>query len=223
MGSTKNQTASQINHCQLVLIASVSACTTSKLKSALEDGGVASLIIMADEANEGTFAEVCNEWVEIAQSKDVAALIVADTQITGRSEADGIFVETGMEDLDAALASFSPQKIVGCGGLKDRHRALQAGDKQPDFVFFGRLKGDIKAVPHKKNLALADWWSNLIETPCIVMGGNEIDSVIECAASGAEFVALNKAIFEHEDGPKKAVQLANKLLEENAPEFEEAK
>lgn len=224
MDGSNNQPIDEINHCRLVLIASASTCTSEALSAALDGGDVASLLIMADEADPGTFAIICKEWVAIAQQKEVAVLVASDTQIAGRSDADGIFVDSGgLPVLDEAIACFSPHKIVGCGGIKERHRALEIGDRRPDFVFFGKLKGDIKPVPHRKNLALADWWSKLIETPCVVMGGSEIDSVIECAASGAEFVALNKAIFEHADGPKAAVILVNQLLEKNAPQFEEAK
>lgn len=224
MNGTNNQPSQETDHCRLVLIASASTCSSEALRAALEGGDVASLLIMADETDSGTFADICKEWVAIAQQMEIAVLVASDTQVAGRSEADGIFVDSGgLEVLDEAIARFSPHKIVGCGGIKERHRALEIGDRRPDFVFFGKLKGDIKPVPHRKNLALADWWSNLIETPCVIMGGNEIDSVIECAASGAEFVALNKAIFEHADGPKEAVRLVNQMLEKNAPRFEEAK
>lgn len=223
MDESKKQPAQEIKRCRLVLIASASTCTTDALRAAMEGGDVASLLIMADEADQGTFANICKEWVTIAQQNEIATLVASDTQAAGRSEADGIFVDSGgLEVLEDAIARFSPHKIVGCGGIKDRHRALEVGDRRPDFVFFGKLKGDIKPVPHRKNLALAEWWSNFIETPCIIMGGSETDSVIECAASGAEFVALNKAIFEHPDGPKDAVHLVNKLLDENAPQFDEA-
>ncbi|MFK5977745.1 MAG: thiamine phosphate synthase [Rhizobiaceae bacterium] len=223
MDGSNNQSNEEINRCRLVLIASATTCTSEALCTALEGGDIASLVIMADEADPGTFADICKEWVAIAQQKEIAVLVASDTQVAGRSEADGIFVDSGgLEVLEDAIACFSPHKIVGCGGIKDRHRALEIGDRRPDFVFFGKLKGDIKPVPHRKNIALADWWSKLIETPCVIMGGNEIDSVIECAASGADFVALNKAVFEHADGPKAAVVLVNQLLEDHAPQFEEA-
>lgn len=223
MNASDTQNTEELNRCRLVLIASASTCTSAALEQAFEGGDIASLIIMAGEADSTAFAANAKEWVALAQAKEVATLIAADTQIAGRSDADGFFIEKGgMEALDEAMASFSPQKIVGCGGLKDRHRALEAGDRRPDFVFFGKLNGDIKPVPHHKNLALADWWSKLIETPCMIMGGNEIGSVIECAASGADFVALNIAVFGHADGPKDAVSYANHLLDDNAPQFEEA-
>ena len=223
MDGSKNQPTEEINRCRLVLIASASACTSDALRSALNGGDVASLLIMADETDSGTFADICKDWVAMAQAKEIAVLVASDTQVAGRTDADGIYVESGgLEVLDEAIAGFSPHKIVGCGGIKERHRALEVGDRQPDFVLFGKLKGDIKPEPHRKNLALAEWWSNLIETPCVIMGGNEIDSVIDCATSGADFVALNKAVFEHADGPKEAVRQVNQLLEENAPQFEEA-
>jgi thiamine monophosphate synthase len=52
------------------------------------------------------------------------------------------------------------------------------------------------------------------------MGGSAIESVVECAASGAEFVALGLAVVSCTDGPREAVRKANELLDQHAPLFE---
>jgi len=131
-----------------------------------------------------------------------------------------VFIETPGNDARELVARFSPQKIVGFGSAKDRHRALELGEANPDFVFFGRTDGDIRPEPHPKNLALAEWWSELVEIPGVVMGGSAVESVVECAATGVDFVALSLAILSHTDGPAAAVRRANELLDENAPIFE---
>ena len=202
--------------CRLVLVVPPLENATELLQSALSGGDVASVILAGDGMEPAAYLAHCQALVKIAQEAGAAALVVDDTQAMGRSGADGIFLTRPDHDLKALVARISPQKIVGCGGARERHRALEIGEANPDFLFFGKLDGDIKPQPHPKNLALADWWSQMIEIPCVVMGGSAVESVVECVASGAEFVALGLAVFACTDGPQSAVREANRLIDENS-------
>ncbi len=51
------------------------------------------------------------------------------------------------------------------------------------------------------------------------MGGNVVESIIEVANTKIEFAALSSAIFHHKEGATRAVEQANALLEEHAPEL----
>ena len=96
---------------------------------------------------------------------------------------------------------------------------MEIGELQPDYVFFGKIGADNKPEAHPRNLALAGWWAELVEIPSVAQAGNTVESVIEASQTGADFVALGRAVFEAED-PAKAVAEANRLLDENAPRFE---
>jgi thiamine-phosphate pyrophosphorylase len=206
--------------CRLVLVLPPVADAAAILSEALSGGDIASLILTQGDLDEAGFQKHCEPLVRTAQAAGTAVLLAADSRVVGRTGADGIFVETPGNDPREIVARFSPHRIVGFGGAKDRHRALELGEAGPDFLFFGRTDGDIRPEPHPKNLALAEWWSDLVEIPCVVMGGSAIESVVECAASGAEFVALGLAVISHTDGPRAAVSLANELLDRHAPTFE---
>jgi thiamine-phosphate pyrophosphorylase len=187
---------------------------------ALQGGDIASVVLTQGALDENAYQKHCEPLVKLIQEAGVAALMAGETRIAARSGADGILVETPGEGARELVARFSPLKMVGLGGAKERHRALELGEANPDFMFFGRTDGDIKPEPHPKNLAMADLWSHMIEIPCVVMGGSAIESVVECAASGAEFVALGLAVVSCTDGPREAVRRANELLDEHAPIFE---
>jgi thiamine-phosphate pyrophosphorylase len=122
-------------------------------------------------------------------------------------------------ELVDAVEKFSPKLIVGAGRASDRHQALEVGDAQPDYIFFGKIGGDIKPEPHPKNLALGEWWSSMVEIPCIVMGGTDPASVVPVAECGAEFVALCQAVFEDPARAAVVVGEVNALLDEKAPRF----
>jgi len=158
--------------------------------------------------------------VPLVQKFGAAALIAGDSRVAGRAKADGLHVTSGGEALAEAVEKFTPKLIVGGGNADDRHKALEQGEANPDYIFFGKLEGDIKPEAHPKNLALGEWWASMIEIPAIVMGGSDIASVVPVAETGVEFVALRSAVFDHAAGPAQAVSEINALLDEKAPRFD---
>jgi thiamine-phosphate pyrophosphorylase len=128
-------------------------------------------------------------------------------------KADGVHVTTGLEDLRLAVSSLRPRRIVGAGNLASRHAAMEAGEADPDYVFFGRPHGDTHAEPHPKALELVEWWSEVTNIPAVVMAGRSLDSVPAAAATGASFIALNEAVWRHPGGPREAIERALELLE----------
>jgi len=129
-------------------------------------------------------------------------------------KADGVHITTGLADLRLAVESFKPKRIVGAGNLTTRHAAMEAGETSVDYLFFGHPHGDTHDAPHPKALALAEWWSELMEIPAVIMAGRAVESVREAAATGADFVALNSAVWSHSKGPGEAVREAIALLVE---------
>ncbi|MEM7068524.1 MAG: thiamine phosphate synthase, partial [Pseudomonadota bacterium] len=194
----------------------------SKIVDAAEVGLVSSCILYQGTASDSEFSQFCGEVTPALQARDVAVLVADDTQVFGRCGADGLFLEKTRGELDRAIERFSPEKIIGCGGFKNRDGALRLGELKPDFVLFGKLGGDIRPEAHPKNLTIADWWSEMVEIPGIILAGNAIESIIECSQTGADFVAAETCVFSHPEGPAAAVKHIEQLLEEHAPRFEEA-
>jgi thiamine-phosphate pyrophosphorylase len=212
------------NRCRLVLItpdledvSELSDC----VENALRGGDVASVIIPQRDLDDHAFQSVAETLVPIVQKANAAALIAGDTRVMGRSKADGVHVVGNAEDVYDAVEDFAPQKIVGGGNAKDRHAALSIGDTQPDYLFFGKIDGDIKPDAHPKNLALGQWWAEFVEIPCIVAGGSHIDCVEKVAETGCDFIALGKAVFAKPDEAALKVSEINAILDEKAPRFED--
>ncbi|MCJ8519563.1 thiamine-phosphate pyrophosphorylase [Pseudorhizobium tarimense] len=211
------------NRCRLVLILPPNddlEQQAKQLEEALSAGDVATVILPQYVRNDQQFQSVAERLVPITQAYGAAALVAGDSRVAGRAKADGLHFEGSNEELHDALAKYTPKMIVGAGGASERHRALEIGEAQPDYIFFGKLDGDIKSEPHPKNLGLGEWWASMVEIPCIVMGGNDVSSVVAVSETGAEFVALRTAVFDHSEGPAAAVAMANALLDEKAPRFE---
>lgn len=210
------------DRCRLVLIvpqAEDAGLQAKALEDALRGGDVASVIIPQYALDDDSFQKRAEVLVSIVQAAGAAALVAGDSRVAGRVKADGLHVIGGVEPLAEAVEKFTPKMIVGGGNADDRHKALEQGEANPDYIFFGKLEGDIKPEPHPKNVALGEWWASMIEIPSIVMGGSDVVSVVAVAESGVEFVALRQAVFAQAGGAAQAVAEANALLDEKAPRF----
>jgi thiamine-phosphate pyrophosphorylase len=212
------------DRCRLVLIvpdADDEAVLCEKLAHALRGGDVASVILPQYSLDDTSFQKRAEMMVPVIQDAGAAAIVCGDSRVAGRAKADGLHIVGKVDVLAEAIEKHAPKMIVGAGSAADRHTALEVGEARPDYIFFGKLDGDIKPEAHPKNLALGEWWASMVEIPCIVMGGTDLSSALAVAETGAEFVALRHAIFDSEAGTAAAVAEVNALLDEKAPRFED--
>lgn len=210
------------DRCRLVLIVPESDDAqkqATEVEEALRGGDVASVIIPQYGLDDAAFQKRAELIVPVVQKAGAAALIAGDSRVAGRVKADGLHVAGNAGALAEAVEKFTPKLIVGGGNADDRHKALEQGESNPDYVFFGKLEGDIKPEAHPKNLALGEWWASMIEIPAIVMGGTDVSSVVAVAETGVEFVAMRSGVFDNAGGAAQAVSEINALLDEKAPRF----
>ncbi|NTG08490.1 thiamine phosphate synthase [Rhizobium rhizogenes] len=212
------------DRCRLVLIVPDIADVDKQAKvvaDALRGGDVASVILPQYGLDDSTFQKHAEKLVPLVQEAGAAALIAGDSRVAGRAKADGLHITGNLAEFTEAVEKHVPKLIVGGGNATDRHHALEIGELRPDYIFFGKLDGDIKPEAHPKNVALGEWWASMIAIPCIVMGGTDPKSALEVALSGAEFVALRTAVFADPAAAASIVAEVNALLDEKAPRFED--
>lgn len=184
-----------------------------QLEAALGAGDVAALLIALEGVSAEELQKVAEVLTPIAQGYGAAVLIAGDSRIVGRARADGIHVSEGAEALaDAADRLQRQNLIVGAGNLKTRHEAMLAGEAGADYLFFGMLDKPEEPEIHPKTVALGAWWAELFEPPAVVLCGSNVPSVADAAATGADFIALRAAVWNHAEGPAAAVAEALRLI-----------
>lgn len=186
---------------------------SEKLQDGFQGGDIACVLIYMPNADSRELQSAAETLVPVIQAGGAAALVYRDTQVAGRSGADGVHVDTSLDDLKLAVESLQPAKIVGAAGTRLKHEDMERAETGIDYLFFGRLDLEEKSEPHPKTVARADWWAELFETPCVALAGNTMDSVEAAAATGADFVAVKDAVWQHEGGVADAVTQANAILE----------
>lgn len=209
----------QTERCRLVLITPDIAAVpdvAERLQKAVEAGDVASVIIPDWGMDEDLFQDHAATLSKIAQEAGAASLIAGAPRVAARIGADGIHLEGNRFELDDAIRQYQNRMIVGSGGARTRDVALDLGEAQPDYMFFGRFGYDKTPEPHPRNLTLGTWWAQMIEIPCIVMAGSDLASVGTVAETGTEFVAVSELVFHAEADAAEAVRAANAALEKVA-------
>lgn len=208
------------NRCRLVLIAPRDA-SPDRVVSALDGGDVASLILPAWDMDDDRFQAFAEAVVPAAQAHGVAVMIAGDARIAMRARADGLHLDDKPSQLADAIERHQDKLMIGAGGATTRDDALELGERRPDYLFFGRFGYDDKPEPHPRNLKLGQWWAEMVDLPCIVAAGSDLDGLAAVAATGADFVALSAAVYGDGRVPSDAVAAANALLDGQAPNFEE--
>lgn len=196
------------------------AAFTPLLEEALAAGDVASLLIAPEVSSEADLQRIAEALTPIAQARDVAVLVADDSRAMGRAKADGLHVEAGAEVLAEAIERLQPKSIVGAGNVRSRHEAMAAGEAGADYVFFGLLDLPEDEEAHRKTIDLGGWWAEMFEPPCVLLSGRSLASVEACAETGADFVAVRAAVWEHPDGPGAAIREANAVLDRVAGRLE---
>ncbi|HVT56684.1 MAG TPA: thiamine phosphate synthase [Xanthobacteraceae bacterium] len=143
-------------------------------------------------------------------SKTGAALLLGNrADLVAKTKADGAHLSNFPEQA-AQIKLLQPRYIAGAAGLASRHDAMLAGEAGADYVMFGEpvngKRPSLDAIIER-----VAWWAEIFETPCVAYSAS-LDEIPALVRAGADFVALDKAIWSEAD-PLNALRRAALLLE----------
>jgi thiamine-phosphate pyrophosphorylase len=193
-----------------------------RFASALAGGDIGCLLFDGDQSDERAFQDFAAPYVQTAQGANVAVLIANDQRLADRLDADGVHVnDPKAMDEDAQAKLVDRGMIVGIGGINTRHLALQVGEREPDYLFFGRTDRDATEETHPKTVTLATWWAQMMKIPCVAMSGTSDEAFTALAEAGVEFLAVREQIWNADD-PGAEVSRLNAMLDAIAHKRAEA-
>jgi thiamine-phosphate pyrophosphorylase len=152
--------------------------------------------------------------MRITQPRDVAFIVNDRPDLAKRLAADGVHV--GQEDAsyDEARGLLGPDKVVGVTCHASRHLAMEAAEAGADYVAFGAFyptaTKDAKAHAEPEILT---WWQEIMQIPCVAIGGITTDNGAPLVEAGADFLAVSSGVWDHAHGPKAAVAAFNMLFD----------
>jgi thiamine-phosphate pyrophosphorylase len=190
------------NACRLYLITPprLEAGFEERLRRALGAGDVACLQLRLKEAETDEVTRWTERLMPIAQAHGVAFLLNDDAPLAAKLGCDGAHL--GQQDGDHAGARMLLSgKILGITCHASRHLAMVAGEMGADYVAFGAFfPTSTKEAKHHATVELLEWWSSMMEIPCVAIGGITAENCGPLVRAGADFLAVVGAVWNHPEG-----------------------
>jgi len=206
------------HHCRLYLITPPRiddlAAFGHSLAQALDAGDVAALQIRLKDAPEEVIAAAVDVLAPIARSRGVAVILNDDPELAARLGCDGVHV--GQMDMPYAKARavMGKEAMIGVTCHDSRHLAMEAAEAGADYVAFGAFyPTTTKDAPTRADPEILSIWQEVMETPCVAIGGITAENAQPLAAAGADFIAVSAGVWAHPDGPAAAVKALNAAIE----------
>jgi thiamine-phosphate pyrophosphorylase len=200
--------------CRLYLITPpqiVVADFLRQLEEALDGGDVACLQIRLKQTDDQTVLAATKAILPVAHARDVAVIMNDRPDLARAAGCDGVHIGQDDGSYADARRAVGPKGIVGVTCHGSRHLAMEAADAGADYVAFGAFfETATKDAKERAAPEILNWWSGLMEIPCVAIGGITPANAPELVAAGADFLAVSSGVWAHPDGPKAAVQAFNR-------------
>lgn len=199
----------KIPSCQLYLISplDVGGDFPEHLQSALEAGPVAAFQFRVKDVEQGEAASLAEPLKAICDAHDVAFIVNDDVALTKLLGADGVHLGQGDSNLKDAREELGDEVQIGITCHDSRHLAMEAGEGGANYVAFGAFfPTETKETHHQPGLDVLQRWSNIMEIPCVAIGGITPDNCQPLIDAGADFLAVSGSVWNDPNGPANAVK-----------------
>ena len=185
-----------------------------QLAAALDAGDVAAVQLRLKDVPDDVIARAVEKLRPVVQSRDVAFILNDRPDLAVKLGCDGAHV--GQTDMKVTQA----RKILGNLTLgvtchNSRHLAMEAAEAGADYVAFGAFfPTATKEPPEMAEIETLRLWAEVMEVPCVAIGGINAENCAPLVKAGAEFLAVVSAVWSHPDGPAVGVKAMLKAIAE---------
>ena len=179
---------------------------TESLSRVFDAGEIACLQLRLKHYADDDVLRAAEQLMPICHRNNTSFIINDRPDLAKQAGADGVHI--GQEDASYADARscLGEHSIVGVTCHNSRHLALLAAEAGADYVAFGAFfPTDTKQAKTLANNGILKWWSEIIEVPCVAIGGITALNCLPIIQAGADFIALMSGIWNHPEGPSTAV------------------
>jgi thiamine-phosphate pyrophosphorylase len=203
--------------CQLYLItppsiADLEAFATA-LGQALDAGPVAALQIRIKPADDAEITTAVRRLAPIGQSRGVAVILNDRPDLAAALGCDGVHVGQSDASVASARRIMGKSAMIGATCHDSRHLAMEAAEAGADYVAFGAFfPTSTKETVHRPDPDILTIWQEVMEVPCVAIGGITVENAAVLVEAGADFLAVSQGVWGHPEGPAAAVKEFTKIL-----------
>lgn len=191
-----------MSDCQLYLISplDVSGTFPQRLANALDAGPVAAFQFRVKDMDEHEAARLAAPLQAICAEREVAFIVNDSIGLAKRLGADGVHLGQSDGEIEDARKRLGRDAQIGVTCHASRHLAMEAGEAGADYVAFGAFfPSETKATEHRAEPDLLTWWQQLMEIPCVAIGGITPENCGPLVAAGADFLAVSGAVWNGDE------------------------
>jgi thiamine-phosphate pyrophosphorylase len=187
-----------------------------QLAAALDAGDVAAVQLRLKNVSDTILQKTIERLRPIVQSRNAAFLLNDRPDLAVKLGCDGAHV--GQTDMKAKEA----RKILGDLTLgvtchNSRHLAMEASEAGADYVAFGAFfPTTTKEPPEMAEIETLRLWAEVMEIPCVAIGGITAENCAPLVQAGAEFLAVAGAVWNFPSGPDAGVWAMLKAIDKAA-------
>lgn len=186
---------------------------SKRFAETLDGGDIACVQLRLKDVDDDTICRAVDALRPQAQRRGIAFLLNDRPDLAFETGCDGAHIGQSDMSYAKARAALGPDAIVGVTCHDSRHLAMEAAEAGADYVAFGAFyPTGTKEAPTRAEPDLLSWWSELMEVPCVAIGGITLDNARPLIEAGADFLAVSAGVWDHKDGPAAAVAGFNKLF-----------
>lgn len=155
----------------------------------------------------------CDVLRPLCQDRNVAFLLNDRPDLAAETGCDGVHI--GQQDMGAAeaRAAMGADAIIGVTCHDSTDLAVRAAEAGADYVAFGAFFPTATKEPKSRaDIETLAWWARHMTVPCVAIGGITADNCAPLVTTGADFLAVVTAVWDHPDGPAAGVRALNRAI-----------
>lgn len=169
-----------------------------QLAAVLDATDIACVRLAMATQDEQRLAKVADALREVTHARDVALVISEHVMMVERLGLDGVHLNDGARSVRKVRKQLGGEAIIGAFCGASRHDGINAAEAGADYVAFGPVSptplGDGIVAPPE----LFQWWSEMIEVPCVAEGGLDEDH-IRSLSPVTDFFGIGADIWDQDD------------------------
>ncbi|MBC7522284.1 MAG: thiamine phosphate synthase [Sandarakinorhabdus sp.] len=202
--------------CQLYVVsppAIVLPDFVESLKAALGGGPASAFQLRLKDVGDDDVLRACEALVPVCNAHDVAFLLNDRADLAKAAGADGVHLGQSDGSIKDARALLGPDAQIGRTCHDSRHLAMEAGEEGADYVAFGAFyETTTKPSHYRPEPPILTWWTTISQLPCVAIGGIFPENAAPLVAAGADFIAVVRAVWDHQGGPGAGVATFAEVL-----------
>ncbi len=168
------------------------------LAACLDSTDVGCVRLTLATTDEDRIARAADALREITHERDVALVIDSHVMMVERLGLDGVHLTDAARTIKKVRKDLGDDAIIGTNCYASRHNGMTACELGADYISFGPVGDTPLGDGTKAELELFQWWSEMIEVPCVAEGFLD-EGLIRTLAPHTDFFGFSDEVFGTDD------------------------